>query len=112
MPTVDEIKAAAEVLDALHDEKAFRELSDPYMTFNLTSKQLRELANNRAPKARKIFVDEYFGDDSKDVVVYIERHDGQFVGVYVGECWGGGVTLNRSLRPDTPSGKQVWGPNE
>lgn len=111
MPTVDEIKAAAEVLAALHDERAFREIPDYYTTFDLTSKQLRELANIRAPKSRKIFVQEWSNDDSKDVIVYIERHDGRFVGAYVGEAWGG-VTVNESMRADMPTGEQVWGPTE
>lgn len=111
MPTVDEIKAAAEVLDALFDEDAEREIAYGSTYFGYTAKQLRELAEKREPKARKIFVDEWSGDDSKDVIVYIERHDGQFVGVYVGESWGG-VSVTESLRPDTPIGQQVWGPTE
>lgn len=111
MPTVDEIKSAAEVLDALFDEGAEGEIAGLATSFVTTSLQLRELAEKRAPKARKIFVDEWSGDDSKDVIVYIERHDGQFVGVYVGESWGG-VSVTESLRPDTPIGQQVWGPTE
>lgn len=109
MPTIEEIKAAAEVLDALFEEDAELEITTYGSTyFAQTSRQLRELASMRAPKPRKVFVDEWRDDDSMDVIVYIERHDGQFVGVYVGECWDG-VTLNKSLRPDTPSGEQVWG---
>lgn len=111
MPTIDEIKAAAEVLDALVDEDAGREIAYGTTYFGHTAKQLRELSDKRAPKSRKIFVEEWSNDDSKDVIVYIERHDGQFVGAYVGEAWDG-VTVNESLRADIPTGQQVWGPTK
>lgn len=44
MPTIDEIKAAAEVLDALFDEDAEREIAYESTYFGYTAKQLRELA--------------------------------------------------------------------
>lgn len=110
MPTIDEIKAAAEVLDALFDEDAEREIAYESTYFGYTAKQLRELAEKRAVKSRKVFIDEY-KDGSNDVIVYIERHDGQFVGAYVGEAWGG-VAVHESLRASIPVGQQVWGPTE
>ncbi|WP_100460558.1 hypothetical protein [Mycobacteroides abscessus] len=110
MPTIDEIKAAAEVLDALFDEDAGNEIAYGTTYFGHTAKQLRELSDKRAVKSRKVFIDEY-QDGSNDVIVYIERHDGQFVGAYVGEAWDG-VAVHESLRASIPVGQQVWGPTK
>ena len=107
MPSIEEIRDAAEVLRELYDEGAGAELEDYPTYFKGTALHLERLAELRIPKPKqhKVFVRE--GLDGP--IVYVERHDGFFAGVYVSELIADGVDINESLAPEVVRGELVWG---
>lgn len=108
MPTIDEIKAAAEILETFGHDGSWREVGAREDTYFLrTADQLRRIADGRKPKVPKVFVSEYCG---RDLAVYIEKPNGKYVGVYLIEARDGGYAVNSDL--PVSYGEQVWGPTE
>ncbi|SHS98880.1 Uncharacterised protein [Mycobacteroides abscessus subsp. abscessus] len=108
MPTVEQIDAAAEILETLSYDGSWREAGTCEDTYFLsTADQLRRIADGRKPKAPKVFVSE---DHGRDLTVYIEKPNGKYVGVYLIESRDSGYAVNNDL--PFSYGEQVWGPTK
>lgn len=108
MPTVEQIDAAAEILETLSYDDSWHEVVSSEATFfRLTAGQLRRIADGRKPKAPKVFVSE---DHGRDLTVYIEKPNGKYVGVYLIEARDSGYAVNNDL--PFSYGEQVWGPTK
>lgn len=102
MPTIEEILDAAEVLEELRDKDhvVMNELKDEYsVTFSGTARQLRKIAELRTPKPFMPKV--YISYDPDDTVVSVEKSDGGYVRVYVGENYlgDGGSLVHEDSEP-------------
>lgn len=113
--TVEEIEQAADVLERLYDEQAFNEgpLMGEETHFGTTEIQLRELSKHRKPKPWKPKV--YVNHVEYDTSIYIEKPDGVYVGVYVGDVYRDSpdqCSVNRALSNFEPYGDLIYGGEE
>ncbi len=83
--SVEQVKDAADVVDALCGEEAWREIPHEGTHWLGAARQLRKLAEARTPKPWKPKV--YVEYDEQDTAVYVEKTDGKFVSVYIGSAY-------------------------
>lgn len=108
MPPIEEIEAAANVLEALFNERAYEEIPDEATAFLRASDQLRLIAKRRKATPPKVIVRE----TDIEYNVYVERGDGAYLVVDVSKR-GVSIDVRSHIYPGShvfSQGTQVWGP--